>query len=236
MLQNWNNIISYIKYNLGMPFNLLELSDNDIIDYLKNQVLPEFSQHIPNKLFIKITPADQTVNDGRNITYHQYEYKLNIPDDVYVIGVENVFWNQAAPFTENSWNTIFIDPTDVVLANAYTTLRESMQVVPEFNFFPPRTITLSLMMGNGLVAEVNTIHTALDTIQPDLYNSTFKKMCLSAILKYLYSIRSKFNNLSTPFGQIQLNTQDLQTRFQQIDQEVADSFNWIPPNQLLAWF
>ena len=34
MLQNWNNIISHIKYNLGVPYNLLELSDDDIINYL----------------------------------------------------------------------------------------------------------------------------------------------------------------------------------------------------------
>lgn len=234
MLQSWNNIISHIKYNLGIPFNLLELSDNDIIDFLKDQVLPEFSQHVPNKLFIKITPADDAgVN---NMTYHQYEYKLNIPDEVYVLSVENVFWNQSSPFSENSWSSMFIDPCDVVLSNAYTTLRESLQTVPEFNFLPPRTITLSLLMGNGVIAEINTVHTVLDTIPPDLYNSTFKKMCLSGILKYLYNIRSKFTNITTPFGELQLNAQDLQARAQQLDQEIQESFNWIPPNQLLAWF
>jgi hypothetical protein len=234
MLQNWNNIISHIKYSLGIPYNLLEITDDDIINFLKNQVLPEFSQYVPNKLFIQLTPADSTgVN---NQTFHQYEYKLNIPDEIYVLGVENVFFNQSSPFSENSWSSMFVDPTDIVLSNAYTTLRESLQVVPEFNYLPPRTITLSLLMGNGVIAEVNTIHNALDTIPPDLYNNTFKKMCLSGVLKYLYNIRSKFSNLTTPFGEIQLNIQDLQNRAAQLDQEIQDNFNWIPPNQLVAWF
>jgi len=233
MLQNWNNIINHIKYNLGVPYNLLELSDDDIINYLKDQILPEFSQHVPNKLYIKITPTDKPL---KSITLHQYEYLLNIPDDVYVLGVENIYWNQSAPFTENSWSSMFIDPVDIILSNGYTALRESLQTTAAFTFIPPRTITLTLLMGNGLIAEVNTVHTSLDTIAPDLYNSTFKKMCLSGILKYLYNIRAKFNSISTPVADIQLNIQDLQSRYQQLDQEIADNFNWIPPNQLLAWF
>jgi len=235
MLQNWNNIISHIKYSLGVPYNLLELTDNDIIDFLKNQVMPEFSQYVPNRLFIKITPADQK-STNENLTYGEFEYKINIPDEIYIIGVENVFTSHAATFSENSWSSMFVNPTDVILANNYSALRESLWIVHSFNFIPPRTITLSLSVNDGLIAEINTIHNSLETIPPDLYSGIFKKMCLSAVLKYLYNIRSKFTNVATPFGEIQLNVQDLISRSQQLDQEVQDKFNWIPPNQLLAWF
>ena len=232
-MQNWNNIISYIKYSLGIPFNLLEISDDDIVNFLKDQVLPEFSQHCPNKLFIKATPADAVgVN---SITLHQYEFKLNIPDDIYVLGIENVFWNQTSAYAENPISSFLANPNDIVLSNAYTTLSQSLQLIPEFNYLPPRTIVLSITMGAGLIVEVNTIHTKLETIAPDLYTSTFKKMCLSGILKYLYNIRSKFSGISTPFGDLQLNATDLQSRAQQLDQEIQDTLAWIPPNQLLAW-
>lgn len=234
MIQNWNNIINFIKYNLGVPFNLLEISDDDIIEFLKNQVLPEYAQYEPHKLFVKLTSANITKTQ-LNRTYNEYEYTIDLPDDIYITGIENVMWNTSSTFAESSWSSILIDPTDIVLSNAYSAMRQSLQVIPEFNYMPPRTIVLSVNMGNGIIAEVNTIHDKLETISPDLYNNVFKQMCLSAVLKYLYNIRSKFSSVSTPFGDIQLNLQDLQNRASTIDADIQNKLNWIPPNQLVAW-
>ena len=47
MPQTWNNLLEYIKLELGVPVNLLEISDDDIIKYIKNHALPEFSQYVP---------------------------------------------------------------------------------------------------------------------------------------------------------------------------------------------
>ena len=44
MSQSWNNILSYIKLGLGAPLNLLEFSDEELIQNLKEHVLPFFSQ------------------------------------------------------------------------------------------------------------------------------------------------------------------------------------------------
>ncbi len=54
--QNWNNILNYVKLNLGAPLNLIEMSDDEIIENLKDQVLPVFSQYCPLKKWTYISP------------------------------------------------------------------------------------------------------------------------------------------------------------------------------------
>lgn len=233
MLQNWNNIISYIKYNLGVPYNLLEITDDEIIDFLKNQVLPEFSQYAPHKLWLPISKVDE-INSPVN--FNSNSYKLNIPDDIYVLAVENVYLNTISPFTGNLNNpAMFVNPIDIVLSNAYATLSASLQPIQNFEYFPPRTLCFSLLIGEGVIAEINVIHDKLETISPDLYNSIFKKMCASAVFKYVARIRSKFSTITTPFGELNMNIADLQSQAQTWDTEIQASFDNIPPNQLLAW-
>ena len=49
MAQTWNDVLSYIKINLGVPLNKLEISDDDLVTNLRDQVLPLFSQYAPAK-------------------------------------------------------------------------------------------------------------------------------------------------------------------------------------------
>lgn len=233
MLQNWNNIISHIKYELGVPYNLLEITDNEIVDLLTNQVLPEFSQHNPAKIWLKIDAGDQ-INDP--INFNPLSYHLNVPDDIYITSIENVYLNTISPFTGNlNSMAMFVNPIDITLSNAYSTLAESLMPSQSFEYFPPRTISFSLLIGEGVIVEINTVHTKLETIAPDLYNSIFKKMCLSKTIKYIIKIRSKFTALTTPFGELNLNIADLQTQAQQLDTEIQTNLDNTPPSQLVAW-
>lgn len=73
--QNWNNILSYIKLSLGSPLNLIEISDSDMIEYLKEHVLPVFSQYNPLKKWAYVGP-EHMISDG---TPGQPRYRFKIP-------------------------------------------------------------------------------------------------------------------------------------------------------------
>lgn len=85
--QSWNNILSYIKMSLGAPLNMIELSDTDIIDVLKEHVLPVFSQYCPWKRWVAL-------NSSNLIDHYSgqpmYQYKIPKPVDEPIIDILDV--------------------------------------------------------------------------------------------------------------------------------------------------
>jgi hypothetical protein len=236
--QNWNNIIDYIKNNLGVPYNLLELSDTDIINYIKEHTLSKFSQYIPHPIFINLSSINEI---GSNITKHQYTYQLSdeFVDAFDIVGIQEVYYNTASGIMSSDLQTAFLNPLDTVLMNAHYNLNEDLQPVNAFQFIPPKTITFSREIlpsgGYSIVAEVNTIHQSLDTIPSDVYHKIFKDLCLLDIIDWIINIRSKYSNLSTPFATINLNIDRLQNISTALNQKVEDYIANLPPKHILAW-
>jgi len=86
------------------------------------------------------------------------------------------------------------------------------------------------------IVNYTTIHKTLDTIEPDFYAICFKKMCLGSVELWLASLRSKYEGLQTPFGQIPLNWQQLQQSGQQHLEEANQFLSSIPPDKLIEVF
>ena len=80
------------------------------------------------------------------------------------------------------------------------------------------------------------IHKNLDTIPPDFYTLCFKKMCLGQVMIWIANIRSKYENLSTPFGQLPLNWMKLQEDGQRLLEEANQFLASIPPDKLIEVF
>ena len=78
MAQTWNNLLSYIKLELGAPLNLLEMSDQEIIENIKEHILPFFSQYMPRMKFCIVNEADL----ARIGTPGEPRYKYKIPREV----------------------------------------------------------------------------------------------------------------------------------------------------------
>lgn len=236
--QNWNNIIDYIKGNLGVPYNLLELSDADIINYIKEHTLARFSQYIPHPIFINLTSINEV---NSNITKHRYTYQL--PEEIIlafdITGVQEVYYNTASGIHSSDLQTAFLNPLDTALMNAHYNLNEDLQPVNSFQFIPPKIITFSrdVMPSEGcsIVVELNTIHQTLDTIPSDVYHKIFKDLCLADIIDWIINIRSKYVNLSTPFNTLNLNIDRLQTIVNTLNQKVDDYLTNLPPKHILAW-
>lgn len=109
------------------------------------------------------------------------------------------------------WNTL--NAMDLVIANSYADAMRSISVRNTWEFIPPKTLILDLSLsdwsstaGGFVVCNYTTQHVNLDTIEPDFYQLAFKKLCLGNVMVWLSSIRSKYENLATPFGTLRLGS------------------------------
>jgi hypothetical protein len=229
MPQTWNNVIEYIKINLGGPLNMLEINDEDLVKLLKNQVLPFFSQYSPAQKYTYITDADMEVIEKAGAP--MYIYKIPLAVDEKIIDIIDVYNSKQTALVDAFGGAIVTARTaeDLVMSNSYIDAIRSLSVRNTWEFFPPNRIGLDVDI-TGCTIVYNTVHETLDTIQPDMYELMFKKLCLANVKVWIANMRSKFNNLATPFGQMDLNWDRLLQEGQTEKQEVMVDLNSIPPD------
>ncbi len=234
--QSWSSILKYIKRELGTGIQLLEKSDDDLIEGLYEDCLALFSQYSPHKDYCFITQNDliTTALSGQP----RYRYKMPIPNDITVIDILEVLPNSGGGgfselgLAEDIEITSAENMIDIVIANAYSDAAHSLGVRNTWEFKEPNII---IMDQNTYRAAViyNTTHESPKTVRPDLYNTTFKPLCLGYAQKWIAAVRSKFENVATPFGQINLNWQKLETDSQTNIQTAMEKLELVPPDRLL---
>jgi len=230
-MQSWNDTIKYIKINMGVPINRLEISDDDLVTNLREQVLPFFSQYAPAKKFKSISSSNLITGiTGEPI----YQYRIKNNEDEYIIDVLNVYFTRDSGIIDNM-NSIMTSTEqviDAIIYNSYSDLIRSMQPVNTWEYIPPDKLLFDFEVGFGVV-EYNTVHENLSTIEPDKYHLMFKKLCLSNTKIWIAAMRSKYENLSTQFGPINLNWETLKQEGIQEREEVMVLLNMIPPDYLV---
>lgn len=239
MSQSWNNILSYIKLGLGAPLNLLEFSDEELIQNLKEHVLPFFSQYSPAKKYVLISDANRIYGGSGQ---PQYMYKIPKPIDEPIIDLLDVYFAPYGLLSEEYGMYPFNHQgaIDMVIANSYIDAIRSIGVRQTWEFVPPNILILdlgledySMSSGSTCVVFYATIHKDLTTIEPDFYTLAFKKLCLGQTMLWLAALRSKYENLATPFGQIPVNWQMLQDNGQRLLDEANQFLSSIPPDKLI---
>ncbi|HQF37033.1 MAG TPA: hypothetical protein PLL26_05345 [Candidatus Dojkabacteria bacterium] len=229
--QNWNNTLEYIKLFLGVPINLLEISDDELVGYLKRQVVPLFSQYAPLKKFTYITAANQISPVSGSPSYM---YRIPVESGEYIVDILEAYPLRDVSIVDvyggaliNAQMTM-----DMVIASSYIDAVRSLQVRNTWEFIPPDILVFEQEI-TACAVIYNTPHVNLDTIRPDLYHKAFKPLCLGYTKLWIASMRSKFEALATPFGQINLNYDRLQTEGQQAIDNAISILETIPPDILI---
>lgn len=229
-MQSWSDVLEYIKINFGV-LNKLEISDDEIVKNLRNHVLPFFSQYSGSKKFKAISDGDMVIGvTGDPI----YKYKIKLEPEEYIIDILNIYYSRngslldyAAPLI-NSPDTAI----DVLIYNSYTDIIKSMQMKNTWDFLPPNILVFDAEIGFGII-EYTTVHSELKTIESDKYHLMFKKLCLANVKIWISANRSKFENLTTPFGVLNLNWEAMKAEGIQEREEVVTLLGMIPPDWLL---
>jgi hypothetical protein len=121
---------------------------------------------------------------------------------------------------------------DLVISNAYIDAVRSLQTRQTWEFIPPNIMVFDKEI-TGCVVIYNRPHITLDTVRPDLYHRVFKPLCLGHTKLWISSMRSKFENLTTPFGTLNLNYDKLQTEGQTLIDSAQAVLDTIPPDILI---
>ena len=256
MAQNWNGIVKYIKRKLGVPLNFLELTDRDIIEIIKDDVLPAFSQYVGTPGWFRLgacdliamkDATDPTQGDIEGESFRTYymaeEYRIPVPDHMILVDVQEIYWPQYfqgggginSDLTQ-SMGFLQMNPMDMAMMNTYSDMIKSMQSVPTFRYITPNRLLFDVaLQGKDMIIECKMMHNDLTTIPGDLYYEIFKPWALAEILDTVVQMRKKYRNMSTPFGELNLNWEDLQQRQETIMTTIQEKLDSLPPDRLLEW-
>jgi len=239
--QNWNNLLKYIKLKLGVPTNLLELSDDDIQQYIKEEVIPHISNYISHRMWVPINESDKILDESDpdyDPIFKDLKYRIPIPNQYEIVDVYSAYIKPInAPYFELAeYAYTIIDPRDTVIWNTYSDILKSLQPVTDYRFIRPNLIQFGRrLQTHPIILECRIIHIDLETIPGDVYHDVFKKMCLGEVMSLVAAQRSKYENLSTQFGPIPINWERLEQKSQEILQEVESKLDAMPPEYLIAW-
>ena len=225
-IQTWNNVLSYIKMNLGVPLNMIELSDEDIINYLSEHTLVEFSNYVPKIKYYLLTEKDL-------VDEKLAKYKIDVDD--YIIDVTDIYtYRYSSPSSISS-----VSPDEIiktVIENKYTDMVKSLSSTITYKFEEPNyLIFYDSMIKSFLpaVVEYSTIYKNLSEIPADMYHY-FKKLCLADIKILIGNMRTKYH-LSTPIGRIDNNGEILKEEGWRLRQAVIENLRTLPPDKFIVF-
>lgn len=233
--QTWTSILKYLKRELGTGVTLLELSDEEIVEGLEEDVLALFSQYSPHRKHTWISSSNQMPHTRAGSP--RWIYKLPIDPDETIIDIFEAMPNATGEsLDELGGDTIDLSSADnminIVISNTYTDAARSLGVQNTWTFFPPDLLEFDKEISRAAVI-YDVPHSTPKTVRPDMYNTTFKPLCLGTVQRWLVAKRSKFENVATPFGQINLNWQKLETDSQTHIQDAMQKLELIPPDKLI---
>lgn len=229
--QNWNDCLEYSKLLLGVPVNLLEIPDDELIGYLRNQVLTLFSQYAPFTKYAYLTDANRVSGPAGSPIY---KYKIPVEPGTYIVDVFAAYPTKDISVIDMYGGALINAQAamDLVIANSYIDAVRSMQTRNTWEFFPPDIIVFDLETLASVVV-YHVPHTVLNTIRPDLYQRCFKPLCLAFTKLWVSAMRSKFENLATPFGPLNLNYDRLASEGQTEREAIIQILETIPPDVLI---
>jgi hypothetical protein len=233
--QTWSSILKYLKRELGTGVTLLELSDDEIVEGLEEDVLALFSQYSPHRKHTWLSSVNQVVRSKAG--QPTWLYKIPIEEGETIIDIYEAMPNVIGEYLDE-FGTEAVDLTsadnmiDVVISNAYMDASKSLGVQNTWTFYPPDLLEFDKEITRAVVI-YDVPHSTPKTVRSDMYNTTFKPLCLGTVQRWLVAKRSKFENVTTPFGQINLNWQKLETDSQTHIQDAMQKLELMPPDKLI---
>ena len=233
--QTWNSLIEYIKIRLGVPINQIEMTDDDIQTYLREHLIPEISQFTSDKKFVTLLTT--SLADNPDPPASGRTYTIPFEDDYSeIIEVRNVYFRKTWGIGLTANSVVPVNPVDYAMLNELTDIARSMMPVDTYEYIRPNTLILDEELQSDAIIELRISHKELKTIPSDIYHEIVKPLALGQIYLLLASYRSKYENLTTPYGTINLNWQQLKDDGNTLLQQVAEKLDMVPPDHLIEFF
>ena len=232
MAQHWNDILDYVKVELGVPVNLLEITDDDLIKQLKDHVLTLFSQYSPHDQWTYLDKNN--VITGLVAGSPMYAYRIPVDPGTYIVDILEAYPTKEISIIDMYGGAIINAQAamDLVISNSYIDAVRSLTTRQTWEFVPPDVLIFDKELG-ACVVKYQIPHKVLTTVRPDLYHKALKPMCLGRTKMWIASMRSKFENLATPVGQLNLSFEKLQSEGKETWDTAVNILETLPPKILI---
>ena len=87
---NDSKVLNYIKRNLGFPFMHLEWSDEEILEYIKEDTIREWSYYIPDVKKMALNPQ----LESNRVPGRTNEFYLSEPDGREILNVVDIYFER----------------------------------------------------------------------------------------------------------------------------------------------
>lgn len=228
--QTWDNVLNFIKLNLGADVQKLEFSDDRIIEIIKEHSLMEFSMFESYTRYYKMT-TNHILSDS---PFLMYEFKEDFPYKILELKrrIDQVFNYGDMLTIPTSANLV-----DTLVRQNYLDMSSITRATMTMQFDPPNRIrviepSINTEYQREFIIEVGVAHESPLTISPGVYD-LFRDMALGDIMIFLAKIRGKFNNFNTPFGAVTLDAEQLLQDGKDIKSRVVAELKRNPPEQYI---
>lgn len=208
---NYNFVLKYIKNRLGWPHVMIELDDDQILDYIKTFSLKEFSYYFPQK-WKTVLNLDLAINKVPGV---QNEFYITEPQGLEIFNVISVIQNESDYYIHGHQplgNYLTLQGTKefALSVNNYGMLSLFSPLGMTWEFRTPNVIRISPVMNRTSYVTIEYEReqpSDLSGISNEI-QMYFCDFCLADCQINLGNIRTKYGNgnLQTPFGNISLNS------------------------------
>ena len=208
---NDSKVLNYIKRNLGFPFMHLEWSDEEILEYIKEDTIREWSYYIPDVKKMALNPQ----LESNRVPGRTNEFYLSEPDGREILNVVDIYFDQGnlyalghPPF--GVFSEFELRDWALRVSQAMTTKMFSSWDYT-FEFQHPNIVRISpypVQDMRAVTVEYERMSQDDFSEIPNDLHKYFLDLSLADVMIALGRIRKRYGggNLRTPFGEVPLES------------------------------
>lgn len=231
---NDQKVLKYVKDDLAFPFMHLELTDEEILDYVKHYTLHEFSEYVP---YVKKSYLDLN-SDQNKVPERGNEFYIYDDEGLEIMNVKDIYPDESdyyihghpplGPMTYNEIPEWMLATEQAMTTKMYSSFDKT------FEFKHPNVIRISPIVSNtrGVTVEYETIQPSDFRGIPNQHHRLFCRLAAADIKLMIGRIRKRYGDgrLTTPFGEVNLGT-DIFDEGQEQRREIIEKLeNTLIPN------
>jgi len=229
------DVLNYVKTNLGIPYTPNEYTDNQILEFIRQNTLRTFSKLCPD---VKELVVDLDSEDVK--TEVPNKYRLIDPDGCPIVDIVNIF-QDAGGYIVSGMPPIGLvggtleDVEKYVLQNEISMTVFKYSIFSEtFDFIPPNFFRIiPTPQGGKRLIVYERFHTKdFRTIRPE-FEDTFLRLAYCDVAIWIARTRSAYRTINTPFGDIELNVEDLKSDAQTERDKIIEQLQLMNPSIII---
>jgi hypothetical protein len=210
IMLNQSRVLQYVKMNLAFPFQFIEYTDEQILEYLTTFTLREFSHYVPDVVTIgyNLDVASNRVPGKENEYYIQDEQGLEVLNvaNIYFSGA-NMYMFGHPPFGPMNFGELRSWFLDVEVAGW---VKQFSNWDYTWEFKSPNIVRISPtpVSEQWIAVEYERMQPPDLSKVPNDLQMLFCELCLADIMILLGRLRKKYSaggGIPTPFGNVPLS-------------------------------